>query len=198
MWHPFRAVVRLSINIDILKAPMCLGGAGLPVDKLKLQGNILALFPKHCECRRIVLPMFASCDPCPSLLYSTECCCWSGVQGKPDKYIEQIEAQQQRMPLFSPLREKEMRVCQEVGYCTRPVFFFRGDFLTVVARKTSCQNVTGEYRERKSRPLVVVDRIDGIEPESQGRWHNSAEFSPQERHTFQRCRTQCSSVTSLY
>ncbi|CAM9964474.1 unnamed protein product, partial [Ectocarpus fasciculatus] len=47
MWHPFRAVVRLSINIDILKAPMCLGGAGLPVDKLKLQGNILALFPKH-------------------------------------------------------------------------------------------------------------------------------------------------------
>lgn len=50
MWHPFRAVVRLSINIDILKAPMCLGGAGLPVDKLKLQGKILALFPKHCEC----------------------------------------------------------------------------------------------------------------------------------------------------
>lgn len=49
MWHPFRAVVRLSINIDILKAPMCLGGAGLPVDKLKLQGKILACFPKHCE-----------------------------------------------------------------------------------------------------------------------------------------------------
>ncbi|CAM9546066.1 unnamed protein product, partial [Ectocarpus sp. 8 AP-2014] len=47
MWHPFRAVVRLSISIDILKAPMCLGGAGLPVDKLKLQGKILALFPKH-------------------------------------------------------------------------------------------------------------------------------------------------------
>ncbi|CAN0077413.1 unnamed protein product [Scytosiphon promiscuus] len=47
MWHPFRAVVRLSINIDILKAPMCLGGAGLPVDKLKLEGKILALFPKH-------------------------------------------------------------------------------------------------------------------------------------------------------
>lgn len=50
MWHPFRAVVRLSINIDILKAPMCLGGAGLPVDKLKLRGKILACFPKHCEC----------------------------------------------------------------------------------------------------------------------------------------------------
>lgn len=50
MWHPFRAVVRLSINIDILKAPMCLGGAGLPVDKLKLQGKILACFPKHCKC----------------------------------------------------------------------------------------------------------------------------------------------------
>eukprot|EP00752_Nemacystus_decipiens_P016452 g14707.t1 len=47
MWHPFRAVVRLSINIDILKAPMCLGGAGLPVDKLKLQGKIIACFPKH-------------------------------------------------------------------------------------------------------------------------------------------------------
>eukprot|EP00903_Cladosiphon_okamuranus_P009327 g8896.t1 len=47
MWHPFRAVVRLSINIDILKAPMCLGGAGLPVDKLKLEGKILACFPKH-------------------------------------------------------------------------------------------------------------------------------------------------------
>lgn len=29
---------------------MCLGGAGLPVDKLKLQGKIIALFPKHCEC----------------------------------------------------------------------------------------------------------------------------------------------------
>lgn len=53
MWHPFKSVVRLSINIDILKAPMCLGGAGLPVDKLKLQGKIVACFPKHCKCLRV-------------------------------------------------------------------------------------------------------------------------------------------------
>lgn len=50
MWHPFRSVVRLSVVIDILKAPMRLGGAGLKVDKMKLDGEILALFPKHCKC----------------------------------------------------------------------------------------------------------------------------------------------------
>lgn len=50
MWHPFHAVVRMSIVIDILKAPMRLGGAGLKVDKMKHEGKILALFPKHCKC----------------------------------------------------------------------------------------------------------------------------------------------------
>ncbi|CAM9560241.1 unnamed protein product, partial [Laminaria digitata] len=47
VWHPFRSVVRLSIVVDILKTPMCLGGAGLKVDRLQLEGKILALFPKH-------------------------------------------------------------------------------------------------------------------------------------------------------
>eukprot|EP00904_Undaria_pinnatifida_P001459 jgi/Undpi1/11313/HiC_scaffold_30.g13611.m1 len=47
VWHPFRSSVRLSIVVDILKTPMCLGGAGLKVDRLQLEGKILALFPKH-------------------------------------------------------------------------------------------------------------------------------------------------------
>lgn len=51
VWHPFRSVVRLSVVVDILKTPMCLGGAGLKVDRLQLEGKILALFPKHCKCR---------------------------------------------------------------------------------------------------------------------------------------------------
>lgn len=49
MRHPFRSVVRLSVVVDILKTPMRLGGAGLKVDKMKLDGKILALFPKHCK-----------------------------------------------------------------------------------------------------------------------------------------------------
>ncbi len=70
MWHPFRAVVRLSINIDILKAPMCLGGAGLPVDKLKLQGKILACFPKHCK---LVLGTLHLAESRLARAYSTSC-----------------------------------------------------------------------------------------------------------------------------
>lgn len=49
MRHPFRSVVRLSVVVDILKTPMRLGGAGLKVDKMKLDGKILTLFPKHCK-----------------------------------------------------------------------------------------------------------------------------------------------------
>lgn len=52
MSHPFRTVVRLSIVIDILKTPMRLGGAGLKVDRMKLEGEILAFFPKHCKYHR--------------------------------------------------------------------------------------------------------------------------------------------------
>ncbi|CAM9527235.1 unnamed protein product, partial [Discosporangium mesarthrocarpum] len=45
--HPFRTTVRLSLIVDILKAPTRVGGAGLMVDKLKIKGAILAFFPKH-------------------------------------------------------------------------------------------------------------------------------------------------------
>lgn len=50
MSHPFRSTVRLSVVMDILKAPTRLGGAGLKPDKMKHNGEILGLFPKHCEC----------------------------------------------------------------------------------------------------------------------------------------------------
>lgn len=49
MRHPFHAVVRLSVVVDILKAARPLGGAGLKPDKMKLKGEIIALFPKHCK-----------------------------------------------------------------------------------------------------------------------------------------------------
>lgn len=51
MSHPFRSIVRLSITMDILEAPMRMGGAGLKPEKMKLDKEIIAFFPKHCEVR---------------------------------------------------------------------------------------------------------------------------------------------------
>lgn len=48
MSHPFRPVVRLGLVVDILKAPLRSGGAGLQLDTMKMEKDVEAFFPKHC------------------------------------------------------------------------------------------------------------------------------------------------------
>lgn len=47
MSHPFRSIVRLGLVVDILKAPLHSGGAGLKLDTMKIDKEIAAFFPKH-------------------------------------------------------------------------------------------------------------------------------------------------------